>query len=257
MARLSSHQWEAIYEGSLRVLRADTIEAFAQESLGCLAALIPAKQYMLFTFTNYAPGAIEFGPVYTYGSNVHYLDAFMDGSYLDEDRLFSRMNLKVADCAYRDSDIIDEEKLVQLRVYKDIYQRDGVHYGMRVNMVVNNMLAGSYSVFRSKEEGDYTDQEMDICNKLAALFSVRFNQLVKVGKGQKQSGLSRIEAMDHFGLTAREYQVAEMVAKGYSDEEVGDALSVSPATARKHLYNAYAKLAVNKRSQLEEVFGYR
>lgn len=178
MAHLTNSQWETIYEGTLRIMSADTVEAFAHESLGCIAALVPARQHMLFTFKSYVPGNIEFGEAYVYGSTVHFLDVFLSGSYTDEDWLFNRMSLKAVDCAYRDSDIIDEESLVKMRVYKDIYVRDGVHYGMRVNMMANNQFAGSYSIFRSKEAGNFTDQELEICNRLAPLFAQRYRQLL-------------------------------------------------------------------------------
>lgn len=258
MARVTDLQWEAIYEGALRVFRAETIESFAQESLGCLASLIPSKQYMLFTFTKNVPGSVDFGPAYTYGSTVHYLDEFFNGPYMDEDWIFNRMNMKAGDCAFRDSDIIGEEELVKLKVYQDIYQRDGVHYGMRISMMMDNMLAGSYNVFRTKEAGDFTDQELAICNKLAPLFSIHYRQLIKAEQAKVAGGgISRSEAMDRYGLTTREFQVAEKVALGCSDDEVAEALSVNVSTVRKHLYNAYAKLAVNKRSQLEELFGHR
>lgn len=258
MVRLTNLQWEAVYEGALRVLRAGTIESFAQESLGCLASLVPSKQYMLFTFVKNVPGSVDFGPSYTYGDTVHYLGEFLDGPYMDEDWIFNRMNMKVGDCAFRDSDIIDEEELVKMRVYQDIYRRDGVHYGMRISMMVGNAMVGSFNIFRAKESGDYTDQEVAICSKLAPLFSIRYRQLIEAEQGKGASGAFGLrEAMDRYGLTAREFQVAEKIALGCSDDEVAEALSVNASTVRKHLYNAYAKLAVNKRSQLEELFGHR
>ncbi len=256
--RLTSLQWEAVYEGALRVFRAETIESFAQESLGCLASLIPSKQYMLFTFTKHVPGSIDFGPVYTYGSTVHFLQDFLDGDYVDEDWIFNRMNMAAADRAFRDSDIIAEEELVKMGVYQDIYRRDGVHYGMRISMMADNALVGSYSIFRSKEAGDFSDQELEICDKLASLFSIRYKQLMRYEQiRREENGLTRVIAIERYGLSAREFQVAEKVALGCSDEEVAEALNVSVSTVRKHLYNAFAKLAVNKRSQLEELFGHR
>lgn len=120
---------------------------------------------------------------------------------------------------------------------------DGVHMG--------------YSAWM---KDDYTDQELLICNKLASLFSIRYKQLIRMEQVKSAGaceGLSRSEAMDRYGLTTREFQVAEKIALGCSEDEVAEALSVSESIVRKHLYNAYAKLAVNKRSQLEELFGRR
>lgn len=257
MIPLSNQQWELFYGAVQRFLGAETIEQFANESLGGFAALIPARQYMLFTFKGYSSDHIEYDRAFTYGTTVHYMDRFLNGSYTEEDRIFNRMSLKIGDCAYRDSDIIDEETLVRLRVYKEIYEKDGVHYGMRINMASGNILAGSFNIFRPRKDGDFSEQELDICKRLAPLLSIRFNQVRKTEMGQtgnSKIGLSRLEAMDHYGLTAREYQVAALVAKGNSDDEVAGALSITASTARKHLYNAYSKLAINKRSQLESLF---
>ena len=258
MGQLTDFHWETLYEGILRIQATETVDDFAQESLGCIAALVPAKQHILFTFDEYAPAAVKFGPSYTLGTSVHFMDEFLDGPYMREDWMFTRMNLKAKDCAYRDSDIISEEQLVASRVYKDIYERDGVHYGMRLNMANGGKLMGSYSVFRPKDAGDYTDQELEACNKLAPFLSIRYWQLTYSPTKSTDigSGLTRLEAMDRFGLTMREFQVAEMMSRGLSEDEAAEALSVSPSTVRKHLYNAYAKLAVNKRSQLSKLFGH-
>lgn len=260
MSSLSTQQWEIFYEAVRRFMKAATLEEFAQESLAGFAALIPARQYMLFTFKGYASDRIQYDSAYTYGTTVHYLDKFLNGSYTEEDRIFSRMSLKIGDYAYRDSDIIDEETLVGLRMYRDIYQKDGVHYGMRVNMASRNQLVGSYSIFRPKDDGDFSETELEIGTRLAPLLSLRFNQLREAQTAQREEapeGLTRLAAMDRYGLTAREFQVAELVARGCSDDEVAETLSITASTARKHLYNAYAKLAVNKRSQLEALFGLR
>lgn len=255
MKRLNDLQWNAIYEGVLRVLRTNTVEAFARESLGCIASLVPARQYMLFTFSKNVPGDVHFGQVYTYGTTIHYLDAFLNGNYMDQDWIFNRINMKAMDGALRDSDFIAEEELVKLGVYQDIYKRDGVHYGMRLTMISNGSITGSYNLFRAKESGDFSDQELEICNRLAPLFSVHYNRLIAPAAATDEtSGLTRMQAADRFGVTAREYQVARLMAQGRTEAEVADQLSISTATVKKHLYNAYAKLGVNKRSQLEELF---
>ena len=260
MKKLTGLQWEGIYEGALRVMAAETVEDFAQAGLGCIATLISAKQYLCFTFASCWPGPVKFGPAFTLGTNVHYLDDFLNGSYMEDDLIFLRINIKTTDCAYRDSDIISEKQLMDLRVYKEIYQRDGVHYGMRLNMVDDNQVAGSFSIFRSKDDGDFTDQELEVFNKLAPLLSTRYRQIIKATQTittDSPVGLSRFEAVDRYGLTTREFQVAEMAAKGFVDDEMAEAMSVSVSTVRKHLYNAYRKLAVNSRAQLAKLFGYK
>ncbi len=51
-----------------------------------------------------------------------------------------------------------------------------------------------------------------------------------------------------FGLTTREREILALVAEGRTNGEVASALWISPATVRKHLENAYAKLGVTTRT---------
>lgn len=51
-----------------------------------------------------------------------------------------------------------------------------------------------------------------------------------------------------FGLTNREREILALIAEGRTNAEVATALWISPATVRKHLENAYAKLGVTTRT---------
>jgi DNA-binding CsgD family transcriptional regulator len=49
-------------------------------------------------------------------------------------------------------------------------------------------------------------------------------------------------------LTPREREVLDLVATGMRNDEIAQALWVSPATVRKHLENSYEKLGVHTRT---------
>jgi predicted ATPase/DNA-binding CsgD family transcriptional regulator len=51
-------------------------------------------------------------------------------------------------------------------------------------------------------------------------------------------------------LTAREHQVAVLVAGGRSNKSIAEELSISPATAARHVANILAKLGFNSRAQI-------
>ncbi len=57
------------------------------------------------------------------------------------------------------------------------------------------------------------------------------------------------------GLTEREREVMGLVAEGLSNEEIGERLVVSPATAKTHVSRAMVKLGARDRAQLV-VFAY-
>ncbi|WP_047522900.1 response regulator [Microbacterium sp. ZOR0019] len=48
-------------------------------------------------------------------------------------------------------------------------------------------------------------------------------------------------------LTAREIEVLELLARGYSNKELGHALFVSEGTVKSHLHHIYTKLRVDNR----------
>jgi DNA-binding CsgD family transcriptional regulator len=56
-------------------------------------------------------------------------------------------------------------------------------------------------------------------------------------------------------LTAREFQVAFLLASRRSNREIADALHLSPATAKRHTENILIKLGLRSRREVERVIG--
>jgi DNA-binding CsgD family transcriptional regulator len=56
------------------------------------------------------------------------------------------------------------------------------------------------------------------------------------------------EARDELGLSPREREILDWVARGRTNSEIAEALWIAPTTVRKHLENIYAKLGVRTRT---------
>lgn len=54
-------------------------------------------------------------------------------------------------------------------------------------------------------------------------------------------------------LTAQEMHIARLAAEGYTNKQIADRVYLSHRTVGVHLYNAYAKLQISRRSQLASV----
>ena len=55
---------------------------------------------------------------------------------------------------------------------------------------------------------------------------------------------------EFYGLSAREAEVAELIARGNTVAHIAELLFVSENTVRTHVRHIYAKLAINSREEL-------
>lgn len=81
------------------------------------------------------------------------------------------------------------------------------------------------------------DAEVEVV--VAALWAARHGLQVR----------PRAEAVDVPSLTRREQQVLELLAFGLSNREIGDALSISPHTAKFHVQGLLEKLDATTRTE--------
>ena len=59
-----------------------------------------------------------------------------------------------------------------------------------------------------------------------------------------------VERVRALGLSARESEMATMIARGLANKEIADELNISPATVRTHIYNLYQKVGARSRVEL-------
>lgn len=55
--------------------------------------------------------------------------------------------------------------------------------------------------------------------------------------------------LQQLGISKREYEVLELMAQGFSNQEIADKLFVSPNTVKTHTSNLFLKLEVARRTQ--------
>lgn len=111
-----------------------------------------------------------------------------------------------------------------------------------------------------------TTLEIDIDIPLEALRSMKGNkakvalkgQVVRVsGKGTALSFdkdcefqyVSEEKTQDVSGLTQREVEILDLIATGFSNQQIADELFISPHTVKTHLHNIFKKINVKRRLQ--------
>lgn len=69
------------------------------------------------------------------------------------------------------------------------------------------------------------------------------------GSGVREPGGAKNEAASSVGLTPREHEVLRLLAKGFTNDEIGALLRISPHTVTTHVRHIYRKLEVGTRGQ--------
>ena len=64
------------------------------------------------------------------------------------------------------------------------------------------------------------------------------------------------KAAEDGGLTPRQRQIVDLLARGASDREIADALRISPSTVHKHVQNALKRTQTKTRSHLVAALGH-
>ena len=67
---------------------------------------------------------------------------------------------------------------------------------------------------------------------------------------------SRSVTTDHASLTLRQRQIVDLIARGATDREIADVLSISQSTVHKHVQNALRRANARTRSQLVAATGH-
>jgi DNA-binding CsgD family transcriptional regulator len=87
----------------------------------------------------------------------------------------------------------------------------------------------------------------------AAAAEQHADELARRCRGASTPALTTIDTL--VPLTAREREIALLVAQGLTSKQVAERLFVSARTVSNHLQNAYVKLGISKRSELAEALG--
>lgn len=79
-------------------------------------------------------------------------------------------------------------------------------------------------------------------------FTTKSKKIVVDVRG-KEPGTIDDAMLEELGISKREYEVLQLIAKGMTNKQVADVLFVSENTIKTHIANLFAKLDVNRRTQ--------
>lgn len=143
--------------------------------------------------------------------------------------------------SFRETDIINEPYYSNSIFMKEWLEPMGVHYGATINIARQGISFGNISMFRSWEEGDFTDRDMLILRTINTHLCICFGNLFPHGVQSSDFGSGKSALAAKYHLTDREAEIVNLIAAGVGRKELASKTFLSENTVKKHLNAIFKK----------------
>lgn len=171
---------------------------------------------------------------------------------LNEDEDYTRWVMLSGQCLLiRESDLMPEDERIKTVLYKKCYEPFGFHYSIQLNLVYNDLFLGVVTLYRKKEDKDFTSDEMFIVKAFSDHLNLRFYEYYsKDSKNSSTKSYSIANLAAQYSLTNREVEVLQLIFKDLDNDQIADKLCISGYTLKKHIQNLYRKFDVSTKWNL-------
>ena len=152
---------------------------------------------------------------------------------------------------FRESDLMGEQQRLRSSIYQKCYQKFDVYDSLQYGIVFRNKPLGVLSIFRCREDGPFSDNELFLVRMVGTHLNQQMSFLLDHAccrTAPVECDLTAIAA--RYGLTARETQLLEMLTRFRENREIVDTLHVRESTLQKHYQNIFHKLGVTSRWEI-------
>jgi DNA-binding CsgD family transcriptional regulator len=137
------------------------------------------------------------------------------------------------------SDFISRRALHRLEYYNCVLRPFGIEHQVRLCLPAPRGRVRVFYFNRGQADGDFSDRDWTLLALLRPFLAAMHERF------ELREATSPVE---FDGLTRREGEILQWVARGKTNHEIAALLVVSEHTVRKHLENVYAKLGVHTRT---------
>ncbi|MEA5480583.1 helix-turn-helix transcriptional regulator [Pseudanabaena galeata UHCC 0370] len=131
-----------------------------------------------------------------------------------------------------------QESWQQTDIYQKVFHPAGIENGMASVLVGNGNLVGGIYFLREQGLSPFANQDLLRIGTLSLHLSVRMAEL-------RNAHSEKLNC-----LTMREREVAELVAKGFNNREIGDRIGISREGVKQALKRMFRKLDVSARAEM-------
>ncbi len=151
---------------------------------------------------------------------------------------------------FKESEMYPEEKRNQTIIHQKLHIPKKIYYCLQLSLVYHSCFLGVVSLYRTKDEGDFLENEVFILNLIKDHLALRLypNIHSKTSFSPKSPKITEYEKK--YEMTKKEIEVLELLLKGHTNDEISAFLYISPNTLRKHLTHIYKKIGISSRWEL-------
>ncbi len=150
---------------------------------------------------------------------------------------------------YRETDIISDEKRLQMHYYRNVYKPNNWHYSLQMIISRNKKLLGVVTFYRTLGKDNFQYEDIFILDMLKDHLSYRMNKDL-VRSEIREDKLTIRETVEKYQLTKREETILGFLMEGADNTQICNELVISLNTLKKHILNIYRKLGIRNRVQL-------
>ncbi len=147
--------------------------------------------------------------------------------------------------AYIESAFLQTEREQNTDFYRRVYAPEKLMYQISLTLIHNGVFLGVIAMFRTKEEGDYKQDELFALEMIASHLSIRlYHHSLTIGECRAHHP-DREVLLNQYQLTLREIEILYAILDEDEKNSICQRLCISPNTLKKHVMNLYKKFHVN------------
>ncbi len=148
-----------------------------------------------------------------------------------------------------ESKMLPDYKRLNTPIYLECYSPYHIYDSLQLNITYNNRFLGVLTLYRTREDGAFTDDEMYYVRMIGYHLNRLFYRILLP---EENSGSKTLQSMisEEYSLTNREAEIFTHLMSGSSEAEISQALGISPSTLKKHMQHIYRKLGISTRWEL-------
>ena len=244
---LKEFEWTTINNILLELYTIDEIKTFTKKIMNVFHMLVTySKGYLILLDEDQR---IIGENTYFYGCDSSFEKKYLE-TYYEKDYVKYLYEFSKETIVFQDSSMIEDNVRENTDFYQNFLLPADIPYGVGILIVKDEKIIGIFNLFRSSQQGDFTERDIYILNVLKKHME---NIVYRILKSSRQTvAIERCfeNAKSRFMFSDREVEILKLIADGKSNNEICNQINVSISTVKKHIYNIFNKSGVNSRTQL-------